>query len=843
MTDRRRLVLFSVLLTLLSGAFLLGAEHYRRPGAPMAPRLYRLLQRLEWNYSDAKFRLRPAEVPHGVLVARIDEPSLQKFGRWPWPRATFQQILEKLYGLGAEVVAFDAVFSEPEFNEKVLSSYFAARVQRQSLGEQLRLPPKIVGQIAAELPKVGDQVFGTALLEYPQTVLGYIWEERRGCNLGLPDAVIHEFRPGAAPQTDFERFELELVVQAKNRMIEGMGRLLGSGIPVPGLEPFSRLDRDRRLPGFLLKDCASANTPILARSSRHRGFFNAIPENDGIYRRLPLLLGFVSDVLPKLEREWLDRAWFERATFFPSLVLESLRSFYGAKGFEIGYRSEPGGRIAIEEVRIPRADASPLRIPVQPDGSLLLDFYPRGNRDANDSAFGSFSLADPEADLGDPAFQRSFQLESEKPLKNQIVLIGPTVLGVYDLRPNPMSADAAGVELHATALARILAFFQQEAESPGIRLSTLTFELGALVLAFLLVALAFVFLSPFPALLVTALVLAVFMGADMFVFLQFHIQNLAVTHLVLVFGLAASLFTYRYFTEERERSFVKGAFEKYVSPEIVKSILKDPKSLNLGGQRKVLSVLFSDVRDFTARSEGLSPTTLSRFMNEYLTAMTDIILEERGTVDKYVGDLIVAIFGAPVELPDHPTASVRAAIRMRRRLEELNVEWVARGIQPMRIGVGINTGEMSVGNMGSERIFSYTVLGDNVNLASRVEGLTKGLGADVLVTESTSEQLPADMLRREVGLFIVRGRRAPVRLFEVAWSEAAHSHPSDWKDSFESALRNFYSGNLEAAREEFDALAASGDEVARAYSQRCELGLAARRAGAEWAVAWTLTDK
>ncbi|MCX7935105.1 MAG: adenylate/guanylate cyclase domain-containing protein, partial [Planctomycetota bacterium] len=233
------------------------------------------------------------------------------------------------------------------------------------------------------------------------------------------------------------------------------------------------------------------------------------------------------------------------------------------------------------------------------------------------------------------------------------------------------------------------------------------------------------------------------------------------------FAVMLAVTTLNYFFEGQQRRYISSAFSRYLAPELVKQLAERPELLTLEGTQKDLTVLFSDIRDFTSLAENMSARELSAFLNEYLTPMTGVILERRGTVDKFIGDAIMAFWGAPLANPDHAVHACRAALAMVERLSALQPRWQARGLPAIRIGIGINTGIMSVGNMGSAQRFSYTVIGDNVNLASRLEGLNKVYGTTILLAESTRQAIGERFFCRLVDRVRVKGRGAAVAVYDL----------------------------------------------------------------------------
>jgi adenylate cyclase len=226
---------------------------------------------------------------------------------------------------------------------------------------------------------------------------------------------------------------------------------------------------------------------------------------------------------------------------------------------------------------------------------------------------------------------------------------------------------------------------------------------------------------------------------------------------------------YRILTEELQRRWTKRAFQQYVSPEVVERIMQDPAALQFGGELRTLTVLFSDIRDFTTFTEKHDPQVVVQMLREYLTRMTEIVLREGGTLDKYIGDAVMAEFGAPVAYPDHALRACRAALAMTRAVEELAETWRAQGKEPFRIGLGVNTGAMVVGNLGSEQLFDYTVIGDEVNLGARLESLNKEYETTthIIISEATYEAAKDGIDARPLGEVKVKGKSRPVVVYEL----------------------------------------------------------------------------
>jgi adenylate cyclase len=295
----------------------------------------------------------------------------------------------------------------------------------------------------------------------------------------------------------------------------------------------------------------------------------------------------------------------------------------------------------------------------------------------------------------------------------------------------------------------------------------------------------------------------------------------------LVGGLAAS-----WATEGRQRRFLKQAFRHYLSPHVVERLLEDPDRLKLGGERRELTIMFSDLAGFTSLSEGLDPEELTALLNEYLTLMTDIILDEGGTLDKYEGDAIVAFWNAPLDQPDHAERACRAAVRCQRALAENRPRWRERCGRDLTMRVGLHTGEVVVGNLGSRQRFDYSILGDAANLAARLEGVNKVFGTGSLVSAETMQRAAGAVLGRELGQVRVVGRQEPVTVHEL-WGLAGDQPPATWA-AYARALDHCRAGRAEQARQAIAGLA--DDPVATAFAARLA-------ADPGFAGLWNLTQK
>jgi adenylate cyclase len=340
------------------------------------------------------------------------------------------------------------------------------------------------------------------------------------------------------------------------------------------------------------------------------------------------------------------------------------------------------------------------------------------------------------------------------------VLVGTTAPGLFDLHATPVASVYPGVEIHANLIAGML---------DGDIKQRPPYVLGAEVILLLVSGLAMAIIlplvSPLRATLITALVLVSAFATNVWVWDSGNLVLPLASGLLMIAILFALNMSYGFFVETRAKRQITGRFGQYVPPELVDEMAQHPEAFSMEGASREMTVLFTDVRGFTTISEGLDPKELSQLMNDFLTPLTRVIHSRRGTIDKYMGDCIMAFWGAPLDDPDHAMNAVLAGLEMQKVLEGLAPEFKARGWPEIRIGVGVNTGRMSVGNMGSEIRVAYTVMGDAVNLASRLEGVTKQYGVGMIVGENTRACLK-DMVFRELDRVRVKGKDEPVTIYE-----------------------------------------------------------------------------
>ncbi len=511
------------------------------------------------------------------------------------------------------------------------------------------------------------------------------------------------------------------------------------------------------------------NIPVLQRSAAYAGHINVLSDVDGTVRRAPLLYRY-------------------DGRYFPSADVQAARAFSGG---ELVLHAAPYGITGIQ--------IGDRYVPTDEEGRLLVRYRGRPG------TFASIPISDILEGRADTAL-----------LRDRVVLIGTTAQGIGDIRVTPYSAAFPGVELRASVIENLLEGDVLQRPEWMSLVDIMVIVVLGFALTWLLPRLG----VPGGAMLALGSLAAYLLLAN-YLFQAEGLWLNIVYPTMLVALLFASTTLVRYFSTESEKRHIKAAFQFYVPPAVVEEIAADVGKLRLGGEKRDLTVLFSDIRGFTSMSEALAPEELVKLLNVYFTEMTDRIFDHKGSLDKYIGDAIMAIFGAPIHDAAHPRLACRAALDMIKALEGLQAKWRHDGLPALGIGIGINTGPMIVGNMGSLSRFNYTVIGDAVNLASRIESLNKDYGTSILVSEYTyalvKDEFPS---AREIDRVRVRGRAQEVSLYELI-PEGRYAN-LDWLGEFASAYKLLRDGDHARAAEGFEALEARvGDPVSAYHLQAC----------------------
>jgi adenylate cyclase len=472
-----------------------------------------------------------------------------------------------------------------------------------------------------------------------------------------------------------------------------------------------------------------SNIEQLARAAPVGGFFNPMVDGDGVVRAVPLLAE-------------------HKGEYYESLALAMFRVLVGSPAVEPGFPSEsflPRHYQGLDHIRLRLGERS-RAVPVAEGVITLVPF--RGPGGPSGGSYKYVSAAD--------VIGKKLPADS---LKGKIVLVGTTAPGLQDLRVTPVGETYAGVETHANLISGLL-----DNKIPVKPDYALGYDLVILIVAGLLLAFALPLLTATRAVLLSVVVAAAIFALNFYLYMA-HMLALPLAGALAMVGTAFALnMSYGYFVESRSKRELANLFGTYVPPELVDEMVKDPDSYSMKATNKELTVMFCDMRGFTRMSERMEPTQLQELLNAVFSRLTDIIRANRGTIDKYMGDCVMAFWGAPVETPKHAELAVKSAIEMSLAVRQINAEHRARDMLEIGVGVGLNTGMMCVGDMGSDIRRSYTVIGDSVNLGSRLEGLSKAYGVDIVVSESTRKLAP-EFAWQELDRVRVKGKEQAVGIY------------------------------------------------------------------------------
>ena len=481
------------------------------------------------------------------------------------------------------------------------------------------------------------------------------------------------------------------------------------------------------------------NLPQFQASAMSAGLFNPVVDLDGVVRRVPLLSQYNDE-------------------YYEALSLAMFRALLGSPKVEPGYPNEKGsgiltkGYTGMEWIEL-KAGERTFRIPVDKTASALVPYRGRGGPGEN--SFRYISLGDIWTGKVDKAL-----------LKGKIAIWGTTAPGLLDLRSTPVGEAYPGVEIHANLLSGMLSQNFKEKPAYTVGAEVLLLLLGGLILAVLMP-----FLSPVRATLVALVSAILIIGLNYLIYTQADIVLPLASSLLMTVALFTLNMAYGYFVESRSKRQFTELFGQYVPPELVDEMARNPTAYSMEPKSEDLTILFSDVRGFTSISENLSPDDLRSFINDYLTEMSAAISQRRGTLDKYIGDAVMAFWGAPVADAEHARQAVITALEMQKAAHALDEKFRAKGWPALKIGIGVNSGNVRVGDMGSQVRRAYTVMGDPVNLASRLEGRTKEYGVGIMVGEAT-EKLVKDVIFKELDRIRVKGKNEPVVIYEPICLEA-----------------------------------------------------------------------
>ncbi len=590
-----------------------------------------------------------------------------------------------------------------------------------------------------------------------------------------PAKVLKEIGRDATGVPDYDKVAAE-AIGASPTILGYIFALENDGIKPVGAPSVSCIVVEKGKPehDFLVNPYrATLNVPAIQDAGYSSGFFNTIPDSDGIVRSVPMIMRYDGVV-------------------YPALSLEMVRAASGAKKIEVYY----------DEVGVKGIVVGNMEMPTDRFGRLLVNY--RGPA----KTFKYISALDVYNNKVD-----------KKELEGKFVLIGTSAAGLLDLRATPFDSVYPGVEAHANALDNILKgeFLYRPSWAEGANLALI---LAGVVITVIVTAYASAGVS---------LALFTGLGGGLLGFLYYMLFTKGIV-LNILFPALAMAMTYisltlmNYFLETRQKEFIKAKFAKKVSPAVVEDLLKQANMNSFEIKEKFVTIFFSDIRGFTTLSERMgSPKALIGLLNEYMTPMVDIIVDSKGTVDKFIGDAIMAYWNAPNEVLNHEDVAVTAAVHQMKALKELNTRLLGEGKPTIEIGIGINTGDVTVGEMGSYGRADYTIIGDPVNLASRLEGLNKPYHAHIIISEFTKAGLKNEYVIRELDLVRVKGKNEPVEIYEVLDTGAPSPEFAAEYERYKAALAAYRSSQFEEALRVFKELfTETNTYLYEVYIERCE---------------------
>lgn len=831
--------------------------------------------KLELKVLDNMFEWRgPVETSAQVAIAAFDERSIEAFGVWgSWDRRVFARAIANLLRAGTDTIGLDVVFAdelgegdsaEVRGLESVLraadlegtTSFIktetgAAGAQLASIRtalEQARAPAQAwrerLQMIEDRLQAIADRVghfeeLSGSLQEIMQTagqsadeVLAAAIEEHSG-NVVL----------GYVALRDAEEEELSRTIEQSFEVVSGSALddiAVGWGVPsegeevaVPVYSESVRIDDDLKVPA--IKGGFVVPLPKMAEAAENFGYFSVGPDADGICRRLPLVYRYGHQLLPSLALSTasilLEGAPVPVDHPFIGHGLESVSFVISDDVIErLCERSLPADRTrCVAEFRRDRIARSVIaRVPTTPMGEMLVNYYGPEN-----TTFPRISFVDIVNDNFDHAAVRG-----------KVVLFAATAMATFDQRVTPFNSFVPGVEIHAAGIQNIIdgRFLRRPSYAAAV-------EMAGMLLLALILGLLLPRVSITPGVVATMAIAIGYWAINTFVLFRqgyWFYQVIPMSQIMMTWG---AITAFGYLTEGREKRRITEQFGTYVSPEYVKELIDKPDMIGLSGEERELTVLFSDIRGFTTMSERMAPEELTGFLNEYLTPMTHVLQRHLGTLDKYMGDAIMAFFGAPKWFEDHAVQGCLTAVEMMDELHALQQKWRGEGKPEIDIGIGLNSGKMRVGNMGSAAMRNYTILGDNVNLGSRLEGINKQYATNIIVSESTFRAAIPAVYGRELDFVAVKGKKEPVRIFEIMGKGEPPAWQRELISCFEEGLAAYRRQSWDVALEKFRNCMAlkreairQSDATSQTYLERVQL-LQENPPGEGWDGVWVMTTK
>lgn len=812
--------------------------------------LFGILENINHRIDDFKLvHLKKSTSEAPVALVAIDNSSLEELGRWPFSRDTILDITKKALEYKAKVISYDIIFSEKEKGTNG-DLNFANYIKEH--GDQIILGTTSTDAVSQFVRPYQDictteafyRTGGRTIVQLNLSVVvndqGFYSEISKLENWSLlfktyfdkleADTVLdilQKYKKNSVdeltePQKDY------LKVSQYNNINNFCSNWLTSDDSMTDDESKKKyLAMLKNVKAIPIKQYVGwrGNVDSMQEVAGNTASFNTYLDKDGVLRRTPLLFraGLASD-----------------NSYIPSLALQTYLISTGYRA-DITFADVANNKLEkrIESFKIINAQAEPekvvMTIPVDEMGRLKINYYGSAGTLPTVLAEELLSNSDKmkiyikgDAQIVDKA---SF-------MKDRALIMGATALGINDLRNTPFQNAYPGPETHLTILANL--FDQNFVQSWNLESKYLPWILFLVGILF-----SWIWAHSSASISVLSLVtsLSLISLIDAYIFKKYQVFT-SVFFIFLTPSLSfLFVLIYKYFSEERKKIELKKAFSKYVSPAVVDELMKSSKNLELGGKKENLTAFFSDLRGFTTLSEKLDPQELVFLLNKYLTVMTKEVFNAQGTLDKYMGDAIMAFFGAPLPQKDHAVNACKCAIESLKRLKELQAEFAAKGYPHLDIGIGINSGDMSVGNMGSETIQNYTVMGDAVNLASRLESINKEYGTKIIIGEDTYEKVKDFFICREVDRVRVKGKNLPVRIYELI-ADKSEISSVDWIAPYNEAYEFYQKQKFSEAIEKYKQVMTLkvDDPVSALFIERATL-FQSEPPPQEWDGVYTMTTK
>jgi adenylate cyclase len=635
---------------------------------------------MELKTIDLRFQARGTRPPNpSIVIATIDEKSIDQEGKWIWPRKKMADLITSISKAGARVIALDIGFIDPDDKGVQKLQEIGQKI------EQLGIKNLELTHYLNELTMASDndRLLARAIKNAKaHVVLGYFFQMSAEDAIHVDEALIRS-------QT----------LSLQSSCFQSVQCVSEQAFNTPFIEAV----------------IPEANIPAIAAATPYSGFFNMMPDKDGVIRWIPGILKF-------------------RGALYAHMSLKALAAF-----------TDSPLNVRVADHGVSSLQVGDISVPTDELGRIMINY--RGGT----KTFPHISATD--------------ILNGQVPvtrLKDKLVIIGVTAVGIYDLRVTPFDSVFPGVEVHANLIDSILSkdFLYQPAWAA-------VFDIMAILVAGLLLGGFLPRLKVIPGAMLAIIVISGYIYICYYLFsVQGIVLNVVYPTVVTIF-VYVSISAYRYLVEESHKRFIKDAFSTYLAPAVVEQLCESPDKLVLGGEKRDITAFFSDVEGFTSISEKLTPEALVDLLNEFLTEMTDIIFTQNGTVDKFEGDAIIAMFGAPISLDSHEEAACTACIEMQKRLAVLREKWQKEKNLTIRMRIGLCSGPAVVGNMGSKNRMDYTMMGDTVNTAARLEGVNKVYGTYTMISETTYDGVKDRFVARELDAINVVGKSVPVKVYQL----------------------------------------------------------------------------